>query len=334
MSQLVLGRKQLTREDRLKILEKYKDVPPADRRQLVGTRHIDFTELKRWDIPDKIIVSVAASGVFINKDQNPNQPVTPGEMVRAYEECIDIGAVGVHVHARDPETGRGVADAKVYHQIIDPLKAKYGDNIVVDGGTMAGRTFEEMMTPIVEGLFEIAIVNPSTGILGNWLRHMHPKTTQAQARFFQECGVKPQIDVHDGSSIELAKRFLIDPGLIEKPTYWHVLPGLPGTYYIPNEIAMVEAIMWFVRRIREIDREAVIMVSDTSRSCIYMPVLATLLGLHIRVGMEDTIWRYPHKDELIESNKEIVESCITIARHLGREPATADEYRRIVGIKK
>lgn len=332
MAQLSIQRSSLTKEDRLRLLEKYKDVPPADRRRLIGTRHIDFTELKKWNIPEEVIISVAASGVFINKDQNPNQPITPAEMVRAYEECIELGAVGVHVHARDPVTGAGVADAKIYHQIIDPLKEKYGDGIVVDGGTMAGKTFEEMMTPIVEGLFEIAIVNPSTGLLGNWLRHMHPKTMQAQAKFYQECGVKPQIDVHDASSIELAKRFLIDPGLIEKPTFWHVLPGLPGTFYIPNEVALVEAILWFVRRIREIDPEAVIMVSDTARSSIYMPTLAMLLGLHIRVGMEDTIWRYPHKDELISSNREVVEACIEIAKHLGRRPATAHEYRKIVGI--
>ena len=192
-------------------------------------------------------------------------------MIAEYEECIAAGAVGVHVHARDPSTGRGTWDPAIYHQIVDPLKSKHGSKIVVDGGTMSGKTFEQAMTPVTEGLFEVAIVNPSTGMLGNYIRAMHPSTMQSQAKYYQECGIKPQIDVHDGSSIDNARRFLLDEGLIEKPTYWHVLPGLPGTFYIPNEMALCEAILWFVRRIRELDREAVIMVSDTSRNSIYMP---------------------------------------------------------------
>lgn len=331
MQQLTQKRGQTT-DDRRKLLEKYKDVPPADLRQLVGKNFIDFEKVKKYDIPEEVIISTAATGIFVQKGQNPNQAVSPAEMISEYEQCIAAGAVGVHVHARNPETGRGTWDPKIYHQIVDPLREKHGSNIVVDGGTMSGKTFEEAMTPVTEGLFEVAIVNPSTGMLGNWIRAMHPSTMQAQAKYYAECGVKPQIDVHDGSSIDNAKRFLFDEGLVESPTYWHVLPGLPGTFYIPNEMALCEAILWFTRRIRELDRDAVIMVSDTSRNSIYMPTLAMLLGLHIRVGMEDTIWRYPHKDELLESNLEIVQSCVDIAAHLGRKPAKASTYRKMIGI--
>ena len=49
--------------------------------------------------------------------------------------------------------------------------------------------------------------------------------------------------------------------------------------------------------------------------------------------MEDTIWKYPHKDELITNNAEVVKSTIEMAKQLGRRVATADEYRELIGIK-
>ncbi|MFQ5692568.1 MAG: 3-keto-5-aminohexanoate cleavage protein, partial [Nitrospinota bacterium] len=156
----------------------------------------------------------------------------------------------------------------------------------------------------------------------------------AQAAYFRDCGVKPLIDVHDTGSIENAKRYLIDEGLIDPPYVWHLLPGLPGTMYFPNPRAMTEGLLFLVNRIREIAADSVIMVSDPGRCTLYLSTLAMLLGLHVRVGMEDTLWKYPHKDEQIESSLEVIEATKEIARHLGRRPATAEEFRRLVGIEK
>ncbi len=58
-----------------------------------------------------------------------------------------------------------------------------------------------------------------------------------------------------------------------------------------------------------------------------------VLGLHVPVGMEDPIWRHPHKNDLIQNNAEVVKSTIEMAKQLGRRVATADEYRKLVGIK-
>ena len=68
------------------------------------------------------------------------------------------------------------------------------------------------------------------------------------------------------------------------------------------------------------------------RATFYMTTLATMLGLHIRVGTEDTIWRNPLSDELVESNLEMFTRARTIAELLGREVATADEYRAAIGL--
>ena len=64
-----------------------------------------------------------------------------------------------------------------------------------------------------------------------------------------------------------------------------------------------------------------------------MVTLALIMGLDIRVGMEDTIWKWPHRDELIKSNAECFETFRTIARLLGREVYTAKELRDVLGLK-
>ena len=325
--------------NREELLDKYekRNVPPAIRwpeglsQTFLSDKFMDFRNMPRWDIPDSVVISVASSGAFIDKDQNPHQPMTADEIRQSYMDGIEAGAASIHVHVRDMQ-GKPTSDLRVYHSVIDPIREKYGKNVVVDGGAMAGRTFRESMGPVTEGLFDLAIVNPTTGLVGDRLRAMHPSTIQAQAEYYQSCGVKPIIDIHDGACIDNTKRYLIDTGILERPYVWHLLLGLPGTFYIPNVLAMTEGLLYMVRRIREIDDTSVILVSDPSRASIYMANLALILGLHVRVGMEDTIWKFPHRDEKIESCAEIVEATSEIAAHLGRRPATAAEFRNMVGL--
>lgn len=91
--------------------------------------------------------------------------------------------------------------------------------------------------------------------------------------------------------------------------------------------------MHIVRRIREISDQR-IMVCSGGRGCSYMVTLALILGLDIRVGMEDTIWKWPHKDDLIDANVECFETFRTIAHLLGREVYTAKELRIALGLSQ
>jgi 3-keto-5-aminohexanoate cleavage enzyme len=76
-----------------------------------------------------------------------------------------------------------------------------------------------------------------------------------------------------------------------------------------------------------------ITVAACGRASSYLTTLAMLLGCNVRVGKEDTIFKYPHNDEVTKSNKEIVEQTVTLARALGREPMTGPEYRKSLGMK-
>ena len=317
--------------DRWEMVKKYADVLPPYY-MMWGDKFVDFRNQPKWDVPDVVVLGVAVVGVFIDREQNPNIPIYPDEIRNAIEECVDLGAVSIHMHVRDDE-GRPSASLENFHKVIDPLRTKYGDRIVVDGGCMTGTSFPEAVGPVTDGLFEMSIVNPSTGLLGDNLRAMSPDTMRAQAEYFRDCGVKPLIDVHDTGSIENAKRYLIDAGLIDPPLVWHLLPGLPGTMYFPHPRAMTEGLL-FPRQSHPGDRLRVRHHGERPGAVHDFPVHpGHAPGPPRRVGMEDTLWKFPHKDERVESSREVVEATKEIARHLGRRPATAEEFRKLVGIE-
>ena len=97
---------------------------------------------------------------------------------------------------------------------------------------------------------------------------------------------------------------------------------------------MLDELTLIVDRIREIDPQGFIQVCAAGQAGHYMATAAMLLGLHVRVGTEDTVWRYPHRDELLENNVEMVERVRATAESLGRRLATATEFRDMIGLAR
>jgi 3-keto-5-aminohexanoate cleavage enzyme len=58
-----------------------------------------------------------------------------------------------------------------------------------------------------------------------------------------------------------------------------------------------------------------------------------MMGLWVRVGTEDTVWRYPHRDDKLQSNLQAFLAIKGICELLGVEIATAEEYRKMIGYK-
>ncbi|MEM4408184.1 MAG: 3-keto-5-aminohexanoate cleavage protein [Candidatus Caldarchaeum sp.] len=318
--------------------ERFRDGPVPTRvyhRLGLSQKWFEFDE-PPWDVPDKVIVGVAPYGIFIDKEINPYQPIYPEEIIKEFEQCIPLGAVALHTHARDERGNISDPDraCAFLHSVIDPIRARHGKSVVFDGGiAYYGTKIEDNLFPITEGLYEVAIINPAIGQMGEYIRVYTPRVIQAQAEYCEAHGVKPLIDIHDTHDIWNAKKWLIDTGILSRPTYWHILGPMPGGFiYMPNIESMIEGLLYLVRRIREVDRDAEILVTQPARPSIYFIALALTMGLHVRVGMEDTVWKYPHSNELCTNNAEIVRATVDIARHLGRRPANADEYRKIIGI--
>jgi 3-keto-5-aminohexanoate cleavage enzyme len=295
------------------------------------TRGIEI--LPKWKMPESIVISVAVVGAFFGKRQNPNIPLTVEQICASAEECIHAGASSIHIHVRDDE-GRPTSDVTKYHAVLDPLRKKY-PNVVLDGCCTRGKTFQEVLKPVEDGLLEITPVNTTGGHSGDLMRIFPPSFLMAETEYIQQQKCKPQIAVYTPGDIDNADRYLIKTGILEKPYYWIVLAGMPGWMPMSNPQAMMTNLISYFERIKEIDPDSIIMVGCCGRASFYLVTAALLLGAHaIRVGMEDTIYRYPHRDDRIKSNAEEFKRSKQLVELLGRRCATADDYRKLVGIKK
>jgi 3-keto-5-aminohexanoate cleavage enzyme len=315
------------------LLEKYRDLKMAEVIRYNQDVYCDVTSIPKWNIPDKIHLGVAITGSFIDKSQNPNQPIATQEILKEVMACIEAGARWIHFHVRD-EKGRNIGDVEEYKKIVYPVREKYGDTVFIDGCPLFGKNFEEACAPVTEGLLEIGIVNPVCTFVSDNVRYTPPPVIRAQCEYFQALGKKVKVSVHDTASIDNINRFLIRPGILQKPYYFGIVSDLPGMFYMPNPRAMVEGLTLLVNRLKELDPDCEISVCASGRASMYLATLAILMGLHVRVGTEDTIWLYPHRDEKIKSNLEAFQTAKALCELLGREIASAEEHRRAIGVKK
>ena len=295
---------------------------------------MDLKYQERWNIPEEVVITAAVTGVIIDRSANPNQAYSTEEVREESIAAVDAGATALHIHTRDPATGLYTTDRQPIHDVIDPLKEKYGRNVVIGGEALFGENFEELMYPIRAKLYEVSPVNTTGMFLGDALFANPPPFIQAATKYMQDHGVKPQIAVYNPGDIDNAYRWLIKPKIIEPPFEWIVVPAIPGAIPMTNPRAMTEALLFMERRIREVDPsdEPFITVCSAGRASSYITALTMILGHHVRVGMEDTIWRYPHKEDILKTNTEIVAITVKLAEALGRRPAKADEYRKLIGL--
>ncbi|MEM5454934.1 3-keto-5-aminohexanoate cleavage protein [Paraburkholderia phytofirmans] len=301
----------------------------AAKRELEEYQFIAGAELQpKWNVPEKVAINAAVSGRF--EDTSSFQAY-----VDEATSVIEAGACGVHIDfsfmsdAQGRRMDRDILPVEAYKQVIEPLRARFGNDFVPNVNVLNGTTFDMCLSPAREGLTEVAPCAPG-----------HPEAFALPAVMtLEEVGVKPELAVHSSGEIELAKRKLIDTGILKKPYNWLILYGLPfnvgrtlvsGTW-VSDAQDMTQHMFLMVDQIRKIDPTSVISVCAAGRASLYMTTLATMMGLHIRVGTEDTPWKYPNSDERLKSNLEMFTMAKDIAALLGRKPATANEYRELIG---
>lgn len=296
------------------------------------SRFVDVDPMPLWSVPDKIAISTAITGAFFSKRANPNQPITPEEITASAEECIKAGAVNIHIHVRD-DAGFNVLDPNRFHDVVAPLRAKYPE-IVFDGCLVAVNEAENaLLEPALKmRLFDAVPVNTTAICCGDSMFFKAPHVVIEKARLAQAYGAAIQIAVYDDGDIDNARRFLVESGVVKGPLHFIILPALPGCSPMHSPAQMVDGLMRMTKLIRDIDTNAQITVCAAGRASTYLAALATILGLHVRVGMEDTVWLWPHKPDLLQRNVDHFNLARTIAASLGRDLMTAGEYRRVMGM--
>ncbi len=199
-----------------------------------------------------------------------------------------------------------------------------------------GRNFEECMAPLVEfrGIIETAPITVSTVCLaGNYTVAGNVRAVQAHVEVMQDVGCKPEVVMHNVGDISLVKRWLIDTKVLKKPYSFRIALGNPGWGYVEDPFAMAQLLPFMMQQLKKIDPECSIMIDQAGRGGLYILNLGMMIGDYgVRVGMEDAIYMYPHKDEMMRDNVSVVKTVASIAKSLGRRIGAAADYRKIIGI--
>ena len=285
--------------------------------QLIGSADLQ----PKWNIPQKIAIGVAVAKRFEPGAHAGESTMTIPEYVDAASEVIEAGACTVHIDfsfvtdAQGRRLDRDVPSAESYAMVLEPLRARHGMDFIADLNVLNGKSFEECLSPATQGLAEIAPC--ASG---------HPTSfVIPAAEILEKNGVRMQIGVHSTGEVELAKRRLIDSGLVKPPYHFGILFGLPfdtGRSLLSG-VALYDTedtarhLFAIVEQIRKIDADSSIIVCAAGRATLYLTTLATMMGLNIRVGTEDTPWKYPNSDERLLA----ISRCSPWPRRLRRSTA-------------
>lgn len=302
---------------------------------------------KNLTMDKKLCITICPVGATITRRQNPDQPYTAREIadeaIGAYQE----GACMVHLHTRN-EDGTMSAPREVLKEVIDMILDKCPDIIVQPSSCesyIPGTTHYsyEAVKPLVD-LFkngdrkymESTVFTPvsyaAETMDGEVELNIATETNTAKTvQYLQENNIKPEFMNHNWEAIMNVKEWLIKPGILEKPYLMSMGPGMHNaaeTYPDPW------GFMYVLGMIKMMPEGSVIGLSAGGRNWLALSTFAILMGIDIvRVGMEDQLHMYPHKEEKIKSNADATRKIANIAKELGREVASPDEARKIFGIE-
>lgn len=271
---------------------------------------------------EKLIITVATTGSSTTKDDNPNHPEQPEEIVDDIVACEEAGASIVHLHARDRD-GVRTKDPEIFQTLMDGIRTRCDDIVVNFSSAGRGFTREERLGPIAETTPRPDLASLDMGPFNRRERTVeHPRSEIVEfAERFRELGVKPEIELFNpGQITEMAH--LIDEGLIEEPYFCQVLFGYQtGTLPQPRNLLNV---------VDNLPDGTIWSTIGIGRHQLPFTTMTVPLGGHVRVGMEDNV--YYEKGELAESNAQLVERAARIAEELGRPVADPSETRELLGL--
>jgi uncharacterized protein (DUF849 family) len=274
---------------------------------------------------DAAIVNLCPTGMVPRRDFAPHVPITPRQIAQDVRRCADAGASMVHLHAReDDETPTWRRER--FEEIVAAVVDKVPDIVLVV--TTSGRDWQDVDRRS-ESLLVSSAARPEMASLT--LGSMNfptgpsvnsPDTIEALATRMREHGIVPELEVFDVGMANVI-HYLRRKGILTDPTYVNILWGSRGTADL--SAANVAAVL------ASLPRQATWAFAGIGRYQLRANTMALSLGGHVRVGIEDN----PYEEwntRTPATNPRLVERVVRIAREMGREPATPDQARRIIGL--
>jgi 3-keto-5-aminohexanoate cleavage enzyme len=274
--------------------------------------------MAKYDPERKMIVTVAVNGSVPKKEDNPHVPVTPEEVVEDSLKCAEAGASVVHIHARDEEE-EPCHDYEFFQECVEQLRAQSDLIIQLSTGARVP-TPREVRIQAVDLRPDMMSLNAGCCNFPNGPYVNSVEDIEFWLEKMNAFDVRPEVECFDVSHMHTGIA-LHERGLIESPVLFNLVLGVKGALpFTPHSFMH----MWDT-----VPDDAQFNVTGVARSQLPLSVLSTILGGHVRVGLEDNLY-YSYGE--LATNVELVERAVRIANEAQREVATPAEARELLGI--
>ena len=302
-------------------------------------------------MPRKIILTCTVTGSIHTPSMSPYLPVTPDEIAVSAIEAAEAGASVLHLHARDPETGRPSSDIDVFRQFLPRIKGATDAVINLTTGGSSQMTIEQRLSAPAELAPEMCSLNmgsinfglfPMKDRFSEW-RHdweepflentrdtVFKNTFQDIEGVFRMLGdagnARFEFECYDVGHIQTVA-FYLKQGRIKAPVFLQFVMGVLGGIDASPESLM--AMKQTADRL--LGDQYQFSVLAAGRQQMTLGTMSVILGGNVRVGLEDSLMI--GRGELAVSNAQQVTKIRGVLEQLGFEIATPDETRAMLGLK-
>jgi uncharacterized protein (DUF849 family) len=299
---------------------------------------------------NKVIITCAVTGAIHTPSMSPYLPVTPEEITAAAVGAAEAGAAIIHLHARDPITGKPDQTPEAFGRFLPQIKQASNAVVNITTGGAPYMRVEERVKPALQFKPEVASLNMGSMNIG--LFHMLDRYKEFKHSWEPEglensrdgvfrntfrdiefvlrsCAdndTRFEFECYDIGHLYSLSHFL-DRHLVKPPLFVQSVFGLLGGIG-PHPEDVLHMRRTANRLFGDSYRWSVL---GAGRNQMNIASIAAAIGGNVRVGLEDSLWDGPGK--LAESNAAQVKRVRQIVEGLGMSAATPDEAREILSLK-
>jgi uncharacterized protein (DUF849 family) len=297
----------------------------------------------------RVFCSCAITGGMSVPGQSAAIPVTPEQIVESAVAAHAAGAAIVHIHVREPETGRPSADLGLFKEVLGGIGERCDAIVQPTSGGGVGMSIDERARVVTECRPEMATFNCGSFNFGIFGARRRPEMAPWEVEYlestrdyvfrntfadmyrlselFRAAGTKPEYEVYDVGHLHNLHH-LAEQGLVDFPFHVQFVLGVLGA-----NAASLEQLVHMRATAASLFGAGAFTWSAAGVGYpgqFHLAAAALMLGGHVRVGLEDNL--RVTRDRRAASNAELVEKAMTLAPLLDREPADAAGAREMLGI--
>ncbi len=290
-------------------------------------------------------ITCAVTGSGETTTKSDKVPVTPEQIADSAIEAAKAGAAVVHIHVREPGSGRGSRSTEYYAEVVDRVRSSDTDVVINLTAGMGGDLVlggDEKVFPIdeigtdmagaTERLDHVTRLRPEICTLdcgtmnfssgGDYIMVNTPSVLRKMAKLVQQLGVRPELEVFDTGHLVMVKD-LIAEGLLDDPVMIQLCMGI--AYGAPDDPNTLMAL------VNQIPAGAVFSAFSIGRMQLPYVAMAVLAGGNVRVGLEDNL--YLSRGELA-TNGQLVERAVKILDNMNVSVMSPQEVRSKLKLTK